>query len=172
MGLYLTGFKNHNMFQSMASISGVLDIREHKNQWKIKNLLGELTPMAEKTDKKSQMPAKDENIKQENSSHSQKPINEEEIEKQAETRKLWDSNAVYALIGSKWPATSPRQIIIVTGDKDTLVLEENRKAKELLYKRGFKFDYREEQGVHDWNFWKIHIPATLEKQADYLNSLK
>ncbi len=171
-GALLTGFKNHTMFQSMASISGVLDIREHKNQWKIKNLLGELSPMVEKIDKKPQVSAKDENIKQDSSSNTQNLISEEELEKQAETRKLWDNNAVYALIGVKWPATSPRQIIIVTGDKDTLVLEENRKAKDLLYKRGFKFDYREEQGIHDWNFWKIHIPATLEKQADYLNSLK
>lgn len=39
-GAMLIGFQNKNLFGSMASISGVLDIREHKNNWKIKELLG------------------------------------------------------------------------------------------------------------------------------------
>ncbi len=176
-GALLTGFKNQNMFQSMASISGVLDIRTHKNQWKIKELLGEYVPLAKTQDKKTTNTNLEINETQKiteatEQKNTQKTLSKEELEKQAETRKLWDNNAVYALIGIKWPATSPRHIIIVTGDQDTLVLEENRKAQDLLHKRGFKFDYREEQGIHDWNFWKIHIPATLEKQANYLNSLK
>ncbi len=131
-GALLLGFRNKNLFQSMASISGVLDIRMHKNNWKIKNLLGELTP---------------------------------------ENQKIWDDNSVLELINKKWPATSPRQIIVVTGNKDKLVLEENRSAQKSFQKRGFSMEYIEADGIHNWNFWQKHIPETLSKQADFLNTL-
>lgn len=131
-GAFLTAFQNKGLFQSMASVSGVMDIREHKNSWKIKNLLGELVP---------------------------------------ENQKIWDEHAVNALIEKKWPATSPRQIIVVAGTEDKLIIEENRKAKDLFHKRGFKIDYIEDAGIHNWNFWKKHIPETLAKQADFLNKL-
>lgn len=131
-GALLLGFRNKNLFQSMASISGVLDIRMHKNNWKIKNLLGELTP---------------------------------------ENQKIWDDNSVLELINKKWPATSPRQIIVVTGNKDKLVLEENRSAQKSFQKRGFSMEYIEAEGIHNWSFWQKHIPETLSKQADFLNSL-
>ncbi len=131
-GALLLGFQNKGLFQSMASVSGVLDIREHKNNWKIKNLLGELVP---------------------------------------ENQKIWDEHAVNALIEKKWPATSPRQIIVVVGTKDTLVIDENRKAKDLFHKRGFKIEYIEADGTHNWAFWQKHIPETLAKQADFLNKL-
>ena len=116
----------------MASISGVLDIRMHKNNWKIKNLLGEPTP---------------------------------------ENQKIWDDNSVLELINKKWPATSPRQIIVVTGNKDKLVLEENRSAQKSFQKRGFSTEYIEADGIHNWNFWQKHITETLSKQADFLNTL-
>lgn len=131
-GALLLGFRNKNLFQSMASISGVLDIRMHKNNWKIKNLLGELTP---------------------------------------ENQKIWDDNSVLELINKKWPATSPRQIIVVTGNKDKLVLEENRSAQKSFQKRGFSTEYIEADGIHNWNFWQKHITETLSKQADFLNTL-
>lgn len=129
-GALLLGFQNRNLFQSMASVSGVMDIREHKNNWKIKNLLGELVP---------------------------------------ENQQIWDEHAVNALIGKKWPATSPRHIIVVTGTEDKLVLEENKKANDLFHKRGFNIEYIEAEGTHDWAFWKKYIPETLAKQADFLN---
>ncbi len=131
-GALLTGFQNKGLFQSMASVSGVMDIREHKNNWKIKNLLGELVP---------------------------------------ENQKIWDEHAVNALIEKKWPATSPRHIIVVTGTKDRLVIEENRTAKDLFHKRGFKIEYIEDAGTHNWDFWKKYIPETLANQADFLNKL-
>lgn len=129
-GALLLGFQNKSLFQSMASVSGVLDIREHKDNWKIKNLLGALAP---------------------------------------ENQKIWDDHAVNALIGKKWPATSPRQIIVVAGTEDTLTLSENRTANDLFHKRGFHIDYIEAEGTHDWKFWQKHIPETLAKQADFLN---
>lgn len=129
-GALLLGFQNKSLFQSMASVSGVLDIREHKNNWKIKNLLGELVP---------------------------------------ENQKIWDEHAVNAVIEKKWPATSPRQIIVVAGTNDTLTLLENRTAKDLFHKRGFHIEYMEAEGTHDWKFWKKHIPETLARQADFLN---
>lgn len=129
-GALLLGFQNRSLFQSMASVSGVLDIREHKNNWKIKNLLGELVP---------------------------------------ENQKIWDEHAVNAIIGKKWPATSPRQIIVVAGTEDTLTIEENRKAKDLFHKRGFQIDYTEAAGTHNWDFWQKYIPEVLAKQADFLN---
>lgn len=130
-GALLLGFRNKSLFQSMAGISAVMDIRSHKDSWKIKNLLGE---------------------------YGQNP-------------KIWDENSVLALIGEKWPATSPKQIIVTTGTQDKLVLEENRKAKELLRKRGFHADYAEAEGTHSWDFWREQFPIVLAKQADYLNSL-
>ncbi len=131
-GALLIGFKNKSLFQSMASISGVLDIRSHVQNWNIKKLLGEYAQYPER----------------------------------------WEENAVQGMIAQKWPATSPRSIIVLTGAQDTLVLEENRKAKELFYKRGFKIDYAEKPGGHTWEFWNEYIPQVLEKQADYLNSVK
>lgn len=129
-GALLLGFQNKSLFQSMASVSGVLDIREHKNSWKIKNLLGELVP---------------------------------------ENQKIWDEHAVNAIIEKKWPATSPRQIIVVAGTEDKLIIAENRAAKDLFHKRGFHIDYVEAEGTHNWDFWKKHIPEILAKQADFLN---
>lgn len=129
-GALLLGFQNKSLFQSMASVSGVLDIREHKDNWKIKNLLGELVP---------------------------------------ENQQIWDEHAVNAVIGKKWPATSPRQIIVVAGTEDKLTIEENRKAKDLFHKRGFQIDYIEAQGTHSWDFWQKYIPEVLVKQADFLN---
>lgn len=129
-GALLLGFHHRNLFQSMASVSGVLDIREHKNNWKIKDVLGDLVP---------------------------------------ENRQIWDEHAVNAVIGTKWPATSPRHILVVTGTEDTLVIDENRKAKDLFHKRGFQIGYMEAEGTHNWNFWKKHIPETLAKQADFLH---
>lgn len=130
-GALLLGFHHRTLFQSMASVSGVLDIREHSNSWKIKNLLGELTP---------------------------------------ENQQIWDEHAVNAVIAKKWPATSPRHILVVTGTEDTLVLSENRTAQDLFHKRGFHVEYSEAEGTHNWEFWKKHIPETLVKQADFLNN--
>lgn len=129
-GALLLGFQNRNLFQSMASVSGVLDIREHKNNWKIKNLLGELV---------------------------------------LENQQIWEEHAVNALIGKKWPATSPRHIIVVAGTNDKLTLSENRTANDLFHKRGFHIEYIEAEGTHDWAFWEKYIPETLAKQADFLN---
>ena len=42
-GAMLLGFKHPKTFPSVASISGVLDIRLHAKQWKIKNLLGDFS---------------------------------------------------------------------------------------------------------------------------------
>lgn len=131
-GAMLIGFQNKSLFSSMAGISGVLDIREHKDNWKIKELLG----------------------------------------KYEENSELWDNNSVYAVLGKKWPATSPRKIFILTGSEDTLVLAENRKTMELFRKRGFSVEYAEEKGGHTWEFWNEHIPQILGKQAAYLNSLQ
>ncbi len=39
-GAMLYGFKHPKTFASVASLSGVLDIRDHATQWKIKDLLG------------------------------------------------------------------------------------------------------------------------------------
>ncbi len=39
-GAVTLGFKHPKLFQSVASVSGVLDIRLHKNSWKIAELLG------------------------------------------------------------------------------------------------------------------------------------
>lgn len=129
-GALLLGFHNRNLFQSMASVSGVLDIRAHKDNWKIKNLLGELAP---------------------------------------ENQQIWDDHAVNAVIAKKWPATSPRHILVVTGTEDRLVLDENRQAQDLFHKRGFHIDYMEAEGTHNWDFWKKHIPEILAKQADFLH---
>lgn len=131
-GALLLGFQNKSLFQSMASVSGVLDIRRHKDNWKIKNLLGALVP---------------------------------------ENQKIWDEHAVNAIIERKWPATSPRQIIVAAGTEDTLTLSENRTANDLFHKRGFHIDYIEAEGTHDWKFWQKHIPETLANQADFLNKL-
>lgn len=130
-GALLLGFRNKSLFRSMAGISAVMDIRVHKDSWKIKSLLGEYE----------------------------------------QNQKIWDENSVLAVTGEKWPATSPKQIIVTTGTQDNLVLEENRRALELFRKRGFTIDYTEAEGTHSWDFWRRYIPQVLEKQADYLNSL-
>lgn len=128
-GALRLGFYNRTVFQSMASISGVLDITAHTKNWHIKDLLGNYE----------------------------------------DNKKLWEENCVVNIIADKWPATSPKHIQIVTGKEDSLVLEENRKAQSLLTKRGFKFEYKEETGGHNWDFWNAHIPQILSNQADWLN---
>lgn len=130
-GAMLLGFKYPKIFPSVASASGVLDIRLHPNQWQIKDLLGNYN----------------------------------------ENQKVWDDNSVAAFIGKKWQKYAPQQILIVTGTEDTLVLEDNRLAKNLLEKRKFTFEYNETIGNHDWKFWNKEIPILLRKQADYLNNM-
>jgi len=131
-GAMLLGFKYPQIFSSVASASGVLDIRLHPDQWEINNLLGNF----------------------------------------AENKNEWEKNSVVAHIGKKWQKYAPKQILIVTGTEDTLVLEDNRRAKKLLKERKFAFEYDEVPGGHDWAFWAKHIPNQLRKQADYLHGKK
>jgi len=130
-GAMLLGFKYPKIFSSVASASGVLDIRLHPEQWEIKDLLGNL----------------------------------------AENKSEWDENSVVAHIGTRWKKYAPKQILIVTGTEDFLVLEDNRLAEKLLKERKFIFEYNEASGNHDWNFWREHIPNQLRKQADYLHGI-
>jgi len=130
-GAMLLGFKYPKIFSSVASASGALDIRLHPEQWKIKDLLGNL----------------------------------------AENKNEWDKNSVVAHIGKKRKNSAPKQILIVTGTEDALVLEDNRLAEKILKERKYIFEYNEMPGNHDWNFWRKYIPNQLRKQADYLHGI-
>ncbi len=131
-GAMTLGFKHAGIFSSVASVSGVLDIRLHPEQWKIRDVLGEYSAH-----------------KNEWSKHS----------------------AVYLFEKSKLNK-APKHILISTGLQDAAVLEDNQKARDVLTKKKYTFEYTELEGGHDWAFWVQEIPKHLRRQADFLHQNK
>ncbi len=129
-GALTLGLKYPKTFQSIASVSGVVDIRLHAHQWKLSQLLGDYE----------------------------------------QNKTVWNKNSALYLMEKAKTNAMPQNILISTGLQDSLVLEDNQKAKEVLEKRKITFEYSELEGTHDWDFWKQEIPRQLRKQADFLHN--
>ena len=54
------------------------------------------------------------------------------------------------------------KLYMACGLQDQLLLKENREYRDYLRELGLEFDYFEDEGGHDWDFWNKHIYRFLE----------
>jgi len=81
----------------------------------------------------------------------------------SETRR---ANNPYALAGSVDPAATP-YLYLTCGDQEGL-LPTNQRFAGLLKKRGFKYEFHEGPGGHDWNQWNGRLTELFESLRQHI----
>lgn len=86
----------------------------------------------------------------------------------SETRK---QNDVLALMGKANPASFP-YLYLAAGAGDTLVLQSNRDLAVTLSSRGFRYEYHEVPGTHEWPLWDREMKNFLDLANDMFQRSK
>ena len=56
----------------------------------------------------------------------------------------------------------PGYQITVTCGKDDFLIGQNREVHTYLKTLGLEYTYREEEGVHGWDYWETHLPELFQ----------
>jgi enterochelin esterase-like enzyme len=80
-------------------------------------------------------------------------------------------NNVYQLVEKASPGSFP-YLYLAVGTTDTLALPGNREMTALLQKRGFRYEYHEVPGGHEWPVWDREVLNFLQLAERMFNNSK
>ena len=125
-GAFVLALRRPGSFVSVSSMSGIMDVVRHAQQWQLTRVFGPLTP------------ANLEN---------------------------WQEHSAYYLSVNHTERLAGLKMMMSVGRDDRWALTDNRIYSEKLKDLGASFEYREEPGDHDWDFWRSELPRHMAFHA-------
>lgn len=160
-GAFTLTLRNPGMFVSMSSMSGILDITQHPNQWHIKDVFGNYESNADLWKRHSAYCL----IKTTHEKKRDSKVKPQSFSEISRTKK----DAVQPLITENVDALSELGIMFTVSTSDKFALPDNRKLEEYLKGTSLPYIYRESPGDHDWAYWTQQLPVHAAFHARVLN---